>query len=64
MNNLLVQRITEVFRPQVPLWACEITGKHVIVAGVQKGRKRIRNKVAVELPPNAVLGSLSEVNIS
>lgn len=63
MSNATVQKITSVFRPQTPLWACEITDKHVIVAGVNGSRTQIRNKLAVDLPGNTVQASLSEANI-
>ena len=49
MSKGLVETITEVFKPQAPLWACELTSKHVIVAGVNSGRTQIAAKLASEL---------------
>jgi hypothetical protein len=47
----LVDTITEVFKPQAPLWACELTLNQVIVAGVNSGRKQIAAKVVSEVAP-------------
>lgn len=51
MSKGLVETITEVFKPQAPLWACELTSKHVIVAGVTSRRNQIAGKLAADLPP-------------
>ncbi|HLH31765.1 MAG TPA: hypothetical protein VKY31_11220, partial [Terriglobia bacterium] len=51
MDKGLLETVTDVFKPQVPLWACELTAKHVIVAGVNSRRTRISDKWAAELPP-------------
>jgi hypothetical protein len=50
LSKGLVETISEVFKPQAPLWACELTPKHVIVAGVSGNRSRISGKTALELP--------------
>lgn len=63
MSRAILEQMTEVFKPQLPLWACEFTSKHVIVAGVSKKRDRIEAKTAAELPENSVLGSLVDTNI-
>ena len=49
MNKGLVETITDFFKPQVPLWACELTAKHVIIAGVNSRRNKISDKFAAEL---------------
>ena len=49
MNKGLVETITDFFNPQVPLWACELTAKHVIIAGVNSRRNKISDKFAAEL---------------
>ncbi|PYS38474.1 MAG: hypothetical protein DMG14_17535 [Acidobacteria bacterium] len=50
MSKGLVETITEFFNPQAPLWACELTSKHVIVAGVNSHRNRVASKSVAELP--------------
>jgi hypothetical protein len=50
LSKSVVESITELFKPQAPLWACELTSKHVIVAGVNSSRSRIADKSAAELP--------------
>ena len=50
MNKGLVETIAEVFKPQAPLWACELTPKHVIVAGVNGNRSHIAGKTVLDLP--------------
>jgi len=50
LSKGLVETITEFFKPQAPLWACELTQKHVIVAGVNSGRNKIADKVTADLP--------------
>ena len=55
--------ITQLFSPPRPLWACEFTSQHVIVAGVESSRKRVAGTVKVALPPDMIVGSLSERNL-
>jgi type IV pilus assembly protein PilM len=47
----------------VPLWACELTSKHIIVAGVNKSRRQVTAKLASDLPSGTVAGSLTDTNI-
>jgi type IV pilus assembly protein PilM len=63
LTNNLLEPITQLFRPQAPLAACEFTPRHVIAAGVNASRKRIASKAAAELPPHALAGSLAEKNV-
>jgi hypothetical protein len=51
LSKGLVEKITEVFKPQAPLWACELTSRHAIIAGVNSRRNRISHKCVGELPP-------------
>lgn len=51
MSKTIVDKISDVFRAQAPLWACEVTSKHVIVAGVNKQRNQIEGKVAADVAP-------------
>jgi len=50
LSKGLVEKVAEVFKPQAPLWACELTARHVIVAGVNGKRSQIAGKTALELP--------------
>ncbi len=50
MSKSFVETITEFFKPQAPLWACELTHKHAIVAGVNSHRNRIVEKFGADLP--------------
>lgn len=63
MTKNLLEPVTQLFRPQRPLWACEFTSKHLIVAGVNSSRKKISAKGISTLSENAVAGSLLEKNI-
>jgi len=59
----VLEPVTQLFRPQRPLWACEFTARHLIVAGVNSSRKRIAAKGISTLSDHAVNGSLLEKNI-
>lgn len=50
MSKGLVETITELFKPQAPLWACELTSRHIVVAGVNAGRNKITEKLTAEFP--------------
>lgn len=50
MDKGLLEKVTEVFKPQVPLWACEVTSRHLIVAGVNSRLTQITDKLAMDLP--------------
>ncbi len=50
MSKGLLETVTEIFKPQVPLWACELTSKHIVVAGVNSRRTQITGKWAFDLP--------------
>jgi type IV pilus assembly protein PilM len=50
LSKSFVETITEFFKPQAPLWACELTSKHVIVASVNSYRTRIAETFGAELP--------------
>lgn len=63
MSKTLIEKIADVFQPQVPLWACELTSKHIIVAGVSKQRNNVKARLASPLGPGSVAGSLAENNI-
>jgi type IV pilus assembly protein PilM len=63
LSKTLIDRIVDVFQPQAPLWACEFTSRHVIVAGVSKQRNKVIARVAGKLSPRSVNGSLTDTNI-
>jgi hypothetical protein len=55
LSKSFVETITELFKAQAPLWACELTSKHAIIAGVNSRRNRISEKCKAELPSGAEL---------
>ncbi len=63
MSKSIVEKITEVFQPQAPLWGVEFTARHIILAGLSQNRRRIATKQADPLQPGALAGSLTERNI-
>ena len=63
MSKGLAEKITDIFKPQTPLWSCELTPKHLIVAGVTHSRNSIRAKLASALPANTLASSHAEPNI-
>ena len=63
MTKNVLEPVTQLFRPQRPLWACEFTARHLIVAGVNSSRKKIAAKGISTLSDHAVNGSLLEKNI-
>jgi hypothetical protein len=50
LSKSFAETITEFFKPQAPLWACELTSKHVIVAAVNSQRHRVTEKFGADLP--------------
>jgi type IV pilus assembly protein PilM len=58
-----LDKLIQAFKPEAPLWACEFTSRHVIVAGVHKKRGRIEGKLALDLHPGSFAGSLDEPNV-
>jgi len=63
LTKNVLEPVTQLFRPQLPLWACEFTARHLIVAGVNSSRKKIAAKGISTLSDHAVNGSLLEKNI-
>jgi hypothetical protein len=57
LSKGLLDTFVEVFKPQVPLWACELTSKHIIVAGVNSRRTHINGKWAFDLPAGTTLAT-------
>jgi hypothetical protein len=55
LSKSFVETITEFFKPQPPLWACELTSKHVIVAAVNSHRNKIAEKFGADLPGDGKL---------
>jgi type IV pilus assembly protein PilM len=64
LSKSVLEPIRNLFRAPRPLWACEFTPRHLIVAGVDSSRKKIAGGLAVPLPPDALAGSSSERNIA
>jgi hypothetical protein len=50
LSRALTESVQQLFRPQQPLWACEFTTSHVVVAGVDGKRSRVQGKTAMDLP--------------
>jgi type IV pilus assembly protein PilM len=50
LDKGVLERVTEIFKPQVPQWACELTSKHIIAAGVNSRRTQVTDKAIVDLP--------------
>lgn len=50
MDKSVLDSVTEIFKPHVPRWACELTSRHLIVAGLNSRRTQISDKSAVDLP--------------
>jgi hypothetical protein len=63
LSKGLAEKITDLFKPQAPLWACEFTPRHVIIAGLNQRRNAIRARIAADLPADAVASSYSEPNV-
>jgi type IV pilus assembly protein PilM len=63
LSKGLAEKFTDLFKPQAPLWACELTPKHIIIAGVNHTRNAIRSRIASALPGDLVASSYSEPNI-
>ena len=59
----MLDPVKQLFSPPRPLWACEFTTQHIIVAGVDSSRKRVAGTVAASLPGDTLVGSLSERNL-
>jgi hypothetical protein len=57
LSKGFLDTVVEVFKPQAPLWACEITAKHIIVAGVNSRRTHINGKWAFDLPAGTALAT-------
>jgi hypothetical protein len=50
LSKTLVDSVQQLFRPQQPLWACEFTNRHIVVAGVDNRRTRIQGRLATAVP--------------
>jgi type IV pilus assembly protein PilM len=64
LSKNLSDRIQQLFQPKQPLWACEFTSRHIIVAGVDNRRTRVQGRTAVPIPAGLVTPSLVDVNFT
>lgn len=64
MTKNLLEPITKLLGSQRPLWACEFTSKHLVVAGVNSSRKKVLAKDALPLPAHSIVASLGEKNVA
>lgn len=62
MSSAVLEPIAKLFRSPRPTWACEFTSRHLIVAGVDSGRRRVSGSITAALPDEAIAGSLSDKN--
>ena len=58
MANGVLEAVTEIFKPQVPLWACEVTSRHIIAAGVNSRRTQIADRGMVDLPAGTAIAAV------
>ena len=63
MSRSVLDPVKKMFGSPRPLWACEFTARHVIVAGVDSSRKKAVGKIVQPLPAGSIVGSLVEKNI-
>ncbi len=63
MSKGLLETVTGVFKPQIPAWSCELTSRHVIMAGLARRRNQIAAKATAELPAGSIVPSQGEPNI-
>jgi hypothetical protein len=61
LSKSFATKITEFFKPQAPLWGCELTSKHVIAAGVNSNRRRVADKLVVDAPTAGNIEALRPV---
>jgi hypothetical protein len=61
LSKSLFGNVTEFFKPQSPLWACELTSKHAIVAGVNSRRNGVADKFVADLPDGANVEAMGPV---
>jgi hypothetical protein len=61
LSKSVATKIAEFFRPQAPSWACELTSKHVIAAGVNANRSKVVDKVAKDAPPGGNIEALRPI---
>jgi len=64
LSRSVLDPVKQLFRAPRPTWSCEFTAHHVIVAGVDGSRKRVAGSAAASLPPGALVGSLSDKNLT
>lgn len=63
MSKSVLNPVRHSSRSPRPLWACEFTNRHIIVAGVESSHKKIAGRAIEPLPLNAISGSLDGKNL-
>jgi len=58
LANGVLEAVTEIFKPQVPLWACEVTSRHIIAAGVNSRRTQIADRGMVDLQAGTAIAAV------
>src|SRR5262245_28967804 len=59
----MLDGVRNLFRPKLPLWACEFTSRDVIVAGVDGRRSRAQGRSSIPLQKELLQPGLSAPNI-
>jgi type IV pilus assembly protein PilM len=61
LSKGLLETVSDVFKPQAPSWACELTLSQVIIAGVNSRRRQIIGKLTSDLPPGKNLEAVRSI---
>jgi type IV pilus assembly protein PilM len=64
LSRSVLDPVKKIFGSPRPLWACEFTARHVIVAGVDSSHKKVVGKIVEPLPSGSIVGSLGDKNIA
>ena len=63
MSKGLLETTRQLFKPQMPAWACEFTPRNIVVAGVDGSRRRVAGKGTSEVPDGTLAPGLADGNI-
>lgn len=63
MSRAVLNPTRKFFGSPRPLWACEFTARHIIVAGVDSSHKKIAGKAVEPLPTDVIAGTLAGKNL-
>jgi len=63
LSSSLLNPVTQFLKSPRPVWACEFTSRHVIVAGTDSSRKRVAGRAVEPLPEGAISSTLNGKNL-